>query len=389
MARRRTTLTTRGVVALGIAPLSAVAGLLTGAEELVLLSIALLTLVATGLAQSAHRAALARGHWHVTAALSSSDVEVGSRATLRVTLAAAAAAVPLWLEDPQHCWTRISRSFRGEPERRALPGPSSAVPVPHPEGGGGTRIEFPVPTGARGIYAVAGLRLWCFDSFALVAQLVAIGPSATITVYPVPTAVELAEELLRGVESTEDSQPASVVSPTKGASLGDFSGIRSYVPGDRLRLLYWPALARTGDLMVRDFEDSGPNRVHVVADLRATNGPAGCESVLSMAAGVGVAVLARGSVVELSATSGERIAVGPGPFAERALLRAIAGMETTPPPAPRSRWRRRRRDATTAPRHPETVPLHVTSGRSLMITTARGAADMSGLPGSAHLVIAP
>ena len=232
---------------------------------------------------------------------------------------------------------------------------------------------------------MAGLRLWCFDSFALVAQLVAIGPSATITVYPVPTAVDLGEEMLRGVESAEDSQPASVVSPTKGASLGDFSGIRSYVPGDRLRLLYWPALARTGDLMVRDFEDSGPNRVHVVADVRATNGPAGCESVLSTAAGVGLAVLARGSVVELSATSGERIAVGPGPFAERALLRAIAGMETIPPPA----RRRRRRGATTVPRHPETVPLHATRGRSLVITTARGAADMSGLPGSAYLVIAP
>ena len=386
MARRRTTLTTRGVVALSIAPLSAVAGVLTGAEELVLLSLALLTLVATGLVQSAHRAALARGHWQVAAALSSSDVEVGSRATLRVTLdAAPTTAVPLWLEDPQHSWTRVSRSSRGEPERRALPGPSSAVPVPHPEGGGGTRIEFPVPTAARGIYAVAGLRLWCFDSFALVAQLVAIGPSATITVYPVPTAVDLGEEMLRGVESTEDSQPASVVSPTKGASLGDFSGIRSYVPGDRLRLLYWPALARTGDLMVRDFEDSGPNRVHVVADVRATNGPAGCESVLSTAAGVGLAVLARGSVVELSATSGERIAVGPGPFAERALLRAIAGMETIPPPA----RRRRRRGATTVPRHPETVPLHATRGRSLVITTARGAADMSGLPGSAYLVIAP
>ena len=388
MARRRTTLTTRGVVALSIVPLSAVAGLLLGAEELVLLSLALLTLVAAGLVQSAHRAALTRGRWQVTAALSSIDAEVGSRATLRVTLdSAATSAVPLWLEDPQHCWTRVSRSSRGEPEQRARPGPSSAVPVPHPEGGGGTHIDFPVPTATRGIYAVGGLRLWCFDSFALVAQLVAIGPSATITVYPVPTLVELGEELLRGVESTEDSQPASVVSPTKGASLGDFSGIRSYVPGDRLRLLYWPALARTGDLMVRDFEDSGPNRVHVVADLRATNGPAGCERVLSTAAGVGAAVLARGSVVELSATSGERIAVGPGPLGETVLLRAIAAMEPTPPPERRRRWRRR--GATTVPPPQETVPLHVTNGRSVVITTAQGAADMSGSPGSAHLVIAP
>jgi hypothetical protein len=386
MAQRRITLTTRGVIALGLTPLSAAAGLLLGAEELVLLSIGLVTLVATGLVQSARRAALARGHWHVRAALSSSDAEVGSRATLSVTLdSTAASAVPLWLEDPQHCWTRISRNPRAEPERRPLPSPSSAVPVPHPEGGGETPIHFPVPTAARGIYAVGGLRLWCFDTFALVARLVAVGPSATIIVHPVPTAVELGEELLRGVQSTEDSEPAPMVSPVKGASLGDFSGIRSYVPGDRLRLLYWPALARTGDLMVRDFEDSGPNKVHVVADLRATNGPAGCESVLATAAGVGVAVLARGSVVELSATSGEHVAVGPGPLGKTALLRAIAGMEPAPPPPPRRRWRR----VSNVQRDPAGRPLHAVSARSLVITTSRGAADMPGSAGFAHLVIAP
>jgi uncharacterized protein (DUF58 family) len=388
MAQRRTTLTTRGVIALGLTPLSAVAGVALGAEELVLLSIGLLALVATGLVQSAHRAGLARGRWHVTATLSTSDAEAGSRATLSATLDSTTpttSAVSLWLEDPQHCWTRVSRSHRSEPGRRPLPSPSSAVPVPHPEGGGGTRIDFPVPTSARGVFAVSGMRLWCFDSFALVAQLVAIGPSATITVHPVPTEVELNEELLRGVQSSEDSQPAPVMSPTKGASLGDFSGIRTYVPGDRLRLLYWPALARTGDLMVRDFEDSGPNRVHVVADLRATNGTAGCESVLATSAGVGLAVLARGSVVELSATSGERIAVGPGPFGETALLRAIAGMEPTPPAAPRRRWRR----GTTVRPDPGSLPLRAVSGRSLVITTARGAADMPGWQGSGHLVIAP
>jgi uncharacterized protein (DUF58 family) len=387
MAQRRTTLTTRGVIALGVTPLSAAAGLLLGAEELVLLSIGLLTLAATGFVQSAHRAGLARGHCHVTTALTSSDAEVGARATLSVTLDTSAATVgPLWLEDPQPCWERVSQNRQAEPGRRPLPSPAAAVPVPHPEGGGGTRIDFPVPTAARGVYALGGLRLWCFDTFALVAQRVAIGPSATITVHPVPTPVELSEELLRGVQSTEDSQPAALVSPIKGASLGDFSGIRTYVPGDRLRLLYWPALARTGDLMVRDFEDSGPNRVQVVADLRGTNGPAGCESVLATAAGVGLAVLAQGSVVELSATSGERVAVGPGPLAETALLRAIAGMELNPPtPPPRWRWRR----AQNVPRDPGSRPVHPVSGKSLVVTTARGAADMPRSPSLGHLVIAP
>jgi uncharacterized protein (DUF58 family) len=50
-------------------------------------------------------------------------------------------------------------------------------------------------------------------------------------------------------------------------------------------------------LMVREFEDSGSHRVQVVADIRPLIGAAGCESVLATVAGVGLAALARGSVV--------------------------------------------------------------------------------------------
>ena len=146
-----------------------------------------------------------------------------------------------------------------------------------------------------------------------------------------------------GARRTANRSP---VSPRpRRDNFGDFSGIRDYVPGDRLRLLCWPALARTGELMVRDFDDSGPHRVHVVADVRALNGAAGCESVLATAAGVGLAALAGDSLVELSTTSGDHIAIGPGPFGAPALLRAIAGVETAARPAPppgrgRGRWRR-------------------------------------------------
>ncbi len=45
MERRRVTLTTRGAVALGVVPVSALAGALLGAEELVLLSVALCILL--------------------------------------------------------------------------------------------------------------------------------------------------------------------------------------------------------------------------------------------------------------------------------------------------------------------------------------------------------
>ena len=132
MARRRTTLTTRGVVALSIVPLSAVAGLLLGAEELVLLSLALLTLVAAGLVQSAHRAALTRGRWQVTAALSSIDAEVGSRATLRVTLDSAATSAVPFSESSERKAPLATTGIQVPPAHSTAPPVSKSAPrLPH------------------------------------------------------------------------------------------------------------------------------------------------------------------------------------------------------------------------------------------------------------------
>jgi uncharacterized protein (DUF58 family) len=89
MSGRRLFLTTRGALALALVPVSALAGALLGAEELVLVSVALLSLILCGLLQSAHRAAVARGRWRVTVGLASSDAEVGSAVRMTITLGAA------------------------------------------------------------------------------------------------------------------------------------------------------------------------------------------------------------------------------------------------------------------------------------------------------------
>jgi uncharacterized protein (DUF58 family) len=137
--------------------------------------------------------------------------------------------------------------------------------------------------------------------------------------------------------------------------------------------------------MVRDFEEPGPRRVQVVVDVRPLLGDAGRERVLAAAAGVGLGVLAHRSVVELSTTSGEQVAIGPGPLGDIALLRAIAAIETEPPLS--SRWWRARRRI--APRSPTVRVLPVTTGAPLVITTEDGARDVPGSFGIAHLLIAP
>jgi uncharacterized protein (DUF58 family) len=397
MVPRRFSLTTRGALALAGAPASAVAGALLGAEELVLLAVALATMLLCGFVQGAYRGARARSNWRVTLELSPADAEVNGRLTLTVTLAAAGqgGAVPTFLEDPQPGWRRVGRTGPGRRPPSHLPNPTLTVRVPPLASGATAQFRFVAPTEARGVFTRDGPRLWCFDSFGFTAQLVAVGPSATITVHPAPAAVSLGPADLRGDWSTTAVQPEVSSARPRPDTLGDFSGLRPYVPGDRLRLLYWPALARTGELMVRHFEDAGPHRVQVVADLRALVGPAGVERVLAAVAAVGLQVLAQGSVLELSTTTGERLAVGPGPLGATALLRAIAGLEAEPPPAAPAgrRWRIRRGRGLARPPAVPSPPgpgeLHAAEGTPLVVTTAEGAADLPSLLGYAHLVLAP
>jgi uncharacterized protein (DUF58 family) len=403
------TLTTRGVIALCIAPISAVAGVLVGAEEFVLVAIALATLVVCGVVQCSYRARRVRGRWRVSVELAALDAEVDSRVGMTVTLdgsgsgsgpdsgsgSGRSADIPLWLEDPQQCWAQGRVGPRAGRDRPRMPNPSLVLPVSLPEDDDRVQLRFFAPTERRGVFNLRGLRVWCFDSFDLVAQLVGVGPSATITVYPVPLVVELGEDVLRGDRGADDLQPIARLSHPRRDSFGDFAGLRAYVPGDRLRLLYWPALARSGELMVRDFEDDGPRRVHVVADVRPLIGESGHESVLATVAGVGLLVLGQGSIVDLSTTSGERVAIGPGPVGDMALLRAIANIETvasTPVPASASAggsarwWARRRRAA--RPGHDERE-LRPTAGSPIVVTTEIGVRALPASFGFAHVVVAP
>jgi uncharacterized protein (DUF58 family) len=386
----RGALTARGAVALAVVPVGVVPGLLTGAEELVLLSIALFTLLLCGLGQSAWRGRRARGNWRVTVQLDTSDAEVGRELAAFVTLTAAGrgGSVPLWLENPTRCWERVGHHGPEERRRMPLANPALSLRVPLLVSGATVRFRSLAPTERRGVFVLQGCRLWCFDSLGFFSQLVGMGPSATITVHPVPVAVELADDMLVGEPGTGDTLSTVPRASRRQDSLGDFSGIRPYVPGDRLRLLYWPALARTGDLMVRHFDDTGPHRVHLLADLRPLVGEHGGEAVLATAAGLGLRILAHGSTVELSTSAGQRIAIGPGPHGDIALLRAIAAVNGPPAPLSPRRWMRRRNRSTAPASGTDERSVMAVPGAPLVITTRNGADALPVLWGTSHVVIA-
>jgi uncharacterized protein (DUF58 family) len=384
MATRRLSLTSRGAFAVGIAPCSALAGVLIGAEELVLLAVALGALLSSGFVQCVVRGRRARDGWRVAVHLSGSEVEIDQPATMKVVLTASgrSGAVPTRLESPTLRWRRTRPGLASEPLQATI-NPSMALNVPLQRDTTPAVFEFESPTGQRGVFALAGLRHWCFDSVGLFAYLIGVGPSATLTVYPIPVDARLEEHLLRGNAGVQLQHTLAPTGPARRDNMGDFAGLRPYVPGDRLRLLYWPALARTGELLVREFEDVAPSVLHVVVDVRPLLGHRGNEAVLAVAAGIGLRALALGTTLELSTSAGERVGIGPGPQAEAALLRAVAGVETAPSPASSGR-RRARGPVINAALHG--FAPHV--GEPLVITTRSGAATLPNTLGFSQLIVA-
>lgn len=115
-------------------------------------------------------------------------------------------------------------------------------------------------------------------------------------------------------------------------------GVREYVDGDPIRLVHWPATARTGTVMVRELEGPQRPRLLIVVDLRGqvanANADADVEVAASRAAGLAIAALADGTLVDLATVEPGTTRHGPvrSPIeVGRRLARAVPG---APAPGP-------------------------------------------------------
>ncbi len=123
------------------------------------------------------------------------------------------------------------------------------------------------------------------------------------------------------------------VSSIKRRGIGmQFMDIREYVPGDEYRKIEWKATARTGRLMVKEFEQESSLEVMLILDTRDTMsygvlGQTKLEYVVRGAAAIAGYLLRRGDFVGLAYASMDGLRVlkprrGPAHF--KLLMRALA-----------------------------------------------------------------
>ncbi|MDQ4042724.1 MAG: DUF58 domain-containing protein [Actinomycetota bacterium] len=138
------------------------------------------------------------------------------------------------------------------PKRRLLGTPSV--------GGSQTRVlQEPVFFERRGLYEFGPAEIRTTDPFGLLRFIRRFAAREEVVVYP--EVFELVGFPLRG---------GGGASGTRG-SLGrrgdEFSGLREYRRGDDRRHIHWKSVARTGELVVKEFAQDAPRRHAVVLDL--------------------------------------------------------------------------------------------------------------------------
>lgn len=145
-----------------------------------------------------------------------------------------------------------------------------------------------------------------------------------------PKAISVRYEPVRGADHEAQARPRASASGQEITR-----GVREYVDGDPIRLVHWPATARTGAVMVRELEGPQRPRLIVVVDLLGPH--ADVEIAASRASGLAIAALGSGTIVDLATVEPTGTRLGPvqSPVeVGRRLARAVPGSPTTGPVAP-------------------------------------------------------
>lgn len=224
------------------------------------------------------------------------------------------------------------------PGSRRLPALRIEVPVgegivelvlPPIPGGDSRSQEFDVPTTRRGIMPLGPARTVRADPVGLLRREVVWSGSVDLYVHPRTVSIpSVSAGYIRDLEGT----------PTRDLTASDisFHALREYVPGDEPRAIHWKSSARTGSLMVRQFEQT--RRSHLLVALSTDPGDFAdadeFELAVSVAGSLGVRAIRDGRTTTVttgiqsrSGRRGERHLPAGSPVR---LLDSLCGVETAP-----------------------------------------------------------
>ena len=184
---------------------------------------------------------LGRASYRVTLDLQTHRVVVGTRAVGRVEVA-----------------NPTTRDILPSRIELAVGSATAQFMVPRLRAGAEHEELFAVPTKRRAVLVVGPVRSVRDDPLSLMRRQVTWAKEQELFVHPRTVRLdEAASGFLRDLEGT----PSSDLSSSDIA----FHALRDYAPGDDRRHVHWRTTARTGKLMVRQFEET--RRSHVVVAL--------------------------------------------------------------------------------------------------------------------------
>lgn len=236
--------------------------------------------------------------------LTRTRVVVGERAVGALTLA-----------------NRTSRSLL--PSEVVLPVGSGrgVFQVPRLQPGSEHEELFAIPTTARGVLAVGPVSVLRGDPLGLFERTNDRRQAVDLFVHPKTTSLEgLSLGQLRDLEGLPDQHLAR--------DDVSFHALRDYQPGDDLRHVHWKSTARTGTLMVREYEQT--RRSHFVVALSTHPGeyrdPQEFETAISVGGSIGLRALRDSRTLDVRTSAG-RIRAETG----RRFLDSLSALEPSKP----------------------------------------------------------
>lgn len=170
------------------------------------------------------------------------------------------------------------------------------IPLLRP--GAGHREQITISAAKRGVITVGPITIGRGDPVGVLRREHTWPGVQTIYVHPVTMPVPSASAgLMRDIEGA--------VTKTIVDSDLSFHAIRNYVPGDARRQIHWRSTAKTGVMMVRQYEEARRSRIAVVMDLGSPEytTDAEFELAVSVSASLGQQAVREGREVVIAASA--------------------------------------------------------------------------------------